>query len=256
MALLPTDSIGRLGRSAREIGPYAALALLLPGGTLIAALIWSLRHRSWLAAHARVIAARLLVAALGVLVSTCAGHSTPAQAPRPAVTVVPLRSGPVSLTTELPGRVSAYRVAAGQQQDEADVASAESAVRNAQINLGYTKMYSPISGRTGRSSVTEGALVTSNQATTLVTVTRLDPVYVDLTQPSTTILRFKRELASGQIRSVGADKAPAQLVLEDGGAYAASGTLRFSEVSVDEGTGTLYKALGGGWEQRTVSAHE
>jgi membrane fusion protein, multidrug efflux system len=304
---------------------------------LIAALIWSLRHRSWLAAHARVIAARLLVAALGVLVSTCAGHSTPAPAPRPAVTVVPLRSGPVSLTTELPGRVSAYRIAdvrpqvggilvkrmftegdrvaagqqlyqidpapyqaalasaqaglaharaatvaakltvqryqslvearavsrqdydnalATQQQDEADVASAESAVRNAQINLAYTKMYSPISGRTGRSSVTEGALVTSNQATTLVTVTQLDPVYVDLTQPSTTILRFKRELASGQIRSVGADKAPAQLVLEDGSAYAASGTLQFSEVSVDEGTGTLHKALGGGWEQRTVSAHE
>jgi hypothetical protein len=63
MTLLPIDSIGRLGRSAREIGPYAALALLLPGGTLIAGLIWMARHRSWLASHARAFPARLLVAA-------------------------------------------------------------------------------------------------------------------------------------------------------------------------------------------------
>ena len=320
MTLLPIDWIGRLGRSVREIGPYAALALLLPGGMLIAGLIWALRHRSWFAAHARAFASRLLIAAPGVLVSSCAGHSAPTAAARPAVTVVTLRSRPVSLTTELPGRISAYRIAdvrpqvggillrrlftegdrvtagqqlyqidpapyqaalasaqaslaharaatvaakltaeryqslvearavsrqdydnalATQQQDEADVASADSAVRNAQINLAYTKMYSPISGRTGRSSVTEGALVTSNQATSLVTVTQLDPVYVDLTQPSTTILRFKHELASGQIRSIGADKAPAQLVLEDGSPYAVSGTLQFSEVSVDEGTGSV-----------------
>jgi hypothetical protein len=83
MAVLPIGSIGRLGRSVREIGPYAALALLLPGGTLIAGLIWTLRHRSWLAAHARAIAARLLVATLGVLVSTCAGHGAPTPPPRP-----------------------------------------------------------------------------------------------------------------------------------------------------------------------------
>jgi len=320
MALLPIDSIRRLGRSAGNTGPDAVLALLLPGGTLIAGLIWLVRHRSWLASQARAFAARLLSASLGVLVSACAGHGAPTPAARPAVTAVTLRSGPVSLTTQLPGRVSAYRIAdvrpqvggiilkrlftegervaagrqlyqidpapyqaalasaraslaharaatvaakltveryqslvearavsrqdydnalATQQQDEADVASAESAVRNAEINLAYTKVYSPISGHTGRSAVTEGALVTSNQATSLVTVTQLDPAYVDLTQPSTTILRFKRELASGQIRSVGAGKAPAQLVLEDGGAYAVSGTLQFSEVSVDEGTGSV-----------------
>jgi hypothetical protein len=63
MALLPIDSIGRLGRSAREIGPYAALALLLPGGTLIACLLWMARHRPWLASHVRAIAARLLIVA-------------------------------------------------------------------------------------------------------------------------------------------------------------------------------------------------
>jgi hypothetical protein len=67
MGVLPVDSIGRLSRWVREIGPYAALALLLPGGTLIAGLIWTFKHRSWLATRTRVIAARLFIAALGVL---------------------------------------------------------------------------------------------------------------------------------------------------------------------------------------------
>jgi membrane fusion protein (multidrug efflux system) len=124
-------------------------------------------------------------------------------------------------------------------QDEADVASGEAAVRAAEINLAYTKVYSPISGRTGRSSVTEGALVTANQATTLLSVTQLDPVYVDLTQPSTTIVRLKRELAAGQIRRVDGNQAPAQLLLEDGSHYERSGTLEFSEVTVDQGTGSV-----------------
>jgi hypothetical protein len=74
MALLPINSIGRLGRSAREIGPYAALALLLPGGSLIAGLLWTVRHRSWLAAHARAIAARLLVSVLGGIRGTAVGR--------------------------------------------------------------------------------------------------------------------------------------------------------------------------------------
>jgi len=75
------------------------------------------------------------------------------------------------------------------QQDEADVTSGQAAVRAAEINLAYTRVYSPISGRTGRSSVTEGALVTASQATSLVTITQLDPMYVDLTQPTTTLVR-------------------------------------------------------------------
>ena len=109
----------------------------------------------------------------------------------------------------------------------------------AEINLAYTKVYSPISGRTGRSSVTEGALVTANQATSLLTVTQLDPVYVDLTQPSTTLVRLKRELAAGEIRRVDGNQAPAQLLLEDGSHYERSGTLEFSEVTVDQGTGSV-----------------
>jgi membrane fusion protein, multidrug efflux system len=261
----------------------------------------------------------LLIAAIGWLTGGCARHAAPSP-PKPTVTVVDLHARPVSLTTELPGRVSAYRiaevrpqvngvilkrlfkegdlVAAGQQlyqidpapyqaalasaratlaharasviaarliaeryralseahavsrqdydnavatlgQDEADVASGEAGVRAAEINLAYTKVYSPISGRTGRSSVTEGALVTANQATSLLTVTQLDPVYVDLTQPSTTLVRLKRELAAGQIRHVDGNQAPAKLLLEDGSPYESSGTLQFSEVTVDQGTGSV-----------------
>jgi len=83
------------------------------------------------------------------------------------------------------------------QQDEADVTSGQAAVRAAEINLAYTRVYSPISGRTGRSSVTEGALVTASQATSLVTITQLDPMYVDLTQPTTTLVRVEARACRG-----------------------------------------------------------
>jgi membrane fusion protein, multidrug efflux system len=125
------------------------------------------------------------------------------------------------------------------EQDKADVASAEAAIKTAAINLTYTKVLSPIDGRTGRSSVTEGALVTANQSTSLLTITQLDPIYVDVTQVTTTILRLKRELASGQIKSVGDGEIPVKLLLEDGSTYDQPGTLEFSEVTVDQGTGAV-----------------
>ncbi len=125
------------------------------------------------------------------------------------------------------------------QQYEADVASAEAAIKTAEINLAYTKVLSPITGRTSRSAVTEGALVTANQTSTLVTVTQLNPIYVDATQPTTTILRLRRELASGQIKSAGEGKAPVKLLLEDGSSYERPGVLQFSEVTVDQGTGAV-----------------
>lgn len=125
------------------------------------------------------------------------------------------------------------------QQYEADVASADAAIKTAEINLAYTKMLSPITGRTSRSAVTEGALVTANQTSTLVTVTQLNPIYVDATQPTTTILRLRRELASGQIKSAGEGKAPVKLLLEDGSSYERPGVLQFSEVTVDQGTGAV-----------------
>lgn len=124
-------------------------------------------------------------------------------------------------------------------QNEADVASAAAAVKTAEINLAFTKVLSPISGRTGRSSVTEGALVTEDQSSSLVTVTQLDPIYVDVTQPATAILRFKRELAGGQIKNLGNDQAPVRLTLEDGTPYDRQGKLQFSEVTVDQGTGSV-----------------
>jgi membrane fusion protein (multidrug efflux system) len=125
------------------------------------------------------------------------------------------------------------------QQNQADVASAEASINTAAINLAYTKVVSPITGRTSRSAVTEGALVTANQTTTLVTVTQLNPIYVDVTQPSTTILRLKRELASGQIKSAGGNQVSVKLLLEDGTGYDQPGTLQFSEVTVDQGTGAV-----------------
>jgi membrane fusion protein, multidrug efflux system len=128
------------------------------------------------------------------------------------------------------------------EEDKADVASGEAAIKTAAINLTYTKVLSPITGLTSRSSMTEGALVTAvtltGQTTTLVTITQLDPIYVDVTQPTTTILRLKRELASGQIRSV-EGKVPVRLMLEDGTMYDQPGTLQFSEVTVDQGTGAV-----------------
>jgi membrane fusion protein, multidrug efflux system len=125
------------------------------------------------------------------------------------------------------------------EQNQADVASAQAAIKTAEINLAYTKVLSPITGRTGRSSVTEGALVTADQATSLVTVTQLDPIYVDVTQPSTTMLRLKREVATGQIKTAGDNQVPVELLLEDGSRYDPRGTLQFSEVTVDPGTGAV-----------------
>jgi membrane fusion protein, multidrug efflux system len=125
------------------------------------------------------------------------------------------------------------------QQAQADVASGDAAVKTAEINLAYTKVNSPISGRTSRSSVTEGALVTANQTTSLLTVTQLNPIYVDVTQPSATSLRLKRELAKGQIKTAGDNAAPVKLKLEDGSEYEQTGKLQFSEVSVDQGTGAV-----------------
>jgi membrane fusion protein (multidrug efflux system) len=124
-------------------------------------------------------------------------------------------------------------------QDQADVASADASVQSAAINLAYTRMYAPISGRTGRSSVTEGALVTQNQTDALVTITELDPIYVDVTQTAGTMLRLKREYAAGQLEQAGADAAAVSLKLEDGTPYDQRGKLLFSEVNVDQSTGSV-----------------
>jgi membrane fusion protein (multidrug efflux system) len=267
----------------------------------------------------RIAAFALLAAAAASLAGCGKGEQRPPQ-PKPAVDVVTLHAQPVSITTELPGRLTAHRIAdirpqvsgliirrlfvegdmvkAGQQlyqidpkpyqasldsarateakaraavlsaqaqvrryrplakafavsgqdldnavaalaQNRADVASGQAAVETAAINLAYTRMYAPISGRTGRSSVTEGALVTQNQTDALVTVTELDPIYVDVTQPSSTVLRLKRESAAGELEQTSDGAATVHLTLDDGSTYDKPGKLLFSEVNVDQSTGSV-----------------
>lgn len=125
---------------------------------------------------------------------------------------------------------------AALKQAEADVASAKAALHTQRINLDYTRVTAPVAGRIGRSTVTPGALVTANQATALATVQQLDPVYVDVTQPSTALLALKRSLAEGTLKN-GAAKV--KLVLEDGTAYSEQGLLQFSEATVDPNTGSV-----------------
>jgi len=128
---------------------------------------------------------------------------------------------------------------AAMEEAEADVALTKASVETAEINKTYTNVLSPISGRIGRSSVTEGALVTNGQTNPLATVQQLDPIYVDLTQSSSQLLRLQRELNNGQLKSVRDQNAAVRLILEDGTEYPEKGTLQFSEVSVDQGTGSV-----------------
>ncbi len=123
------------------------------------------------------------------------------------------------------------------QQAKADVASAKAAIDTAKINLNYTKVTAPISGRIGKSSVTEGALVTAQQTTALTTIQQLDPIYVDVSQSSGDMLKLKKALDSGQLEKVDEKSAKVTLLFDDGSSYAESGTLQFSDVTVDEGTG-------------------
>lgn len=125
------------------------------------------------------------------------------------------------------------------RQAQADILSLRAALETARIDLGYTRVASPIAGRTGRASVTPGALVTANQPTALVTVAQLDPILVDLTQPSAVLLQQRRDVDSGALRRPSADRAAARLLLEDGSEYPHAGEVQFSEVIVDQGTGSV-----------------
>ncbi len=245
------------------------------------------------------------LAAAAVLLAGC-GHQAPPPTPPPKVSVVVLKSESVRITTELPGRINAYRTAdvrpqvngiilkrlfaegsevkAGQQLYQIDPApyratydsaiaaeasaralwerykplveanavskqdydnavasnlQAKAAVETARINLVYTRVLSPITGRISRSFITEGALVTANQSTVLATVQQLDPVYVDVTQPSSTLVRLKREAAAGLLKQNASGQTQVSILLEDGSDYAHTGTLEFSEVTVDLGTGSV-----------------
>ncbi|MDR9992090.1 efflux RND transporter periplasmic adaptor subunit [Enterobacter hormaechei subsp. steigerwaltii] len=250
------------------------------------------------------------------LLTGCDGQENPQQhAQAPQVSVHIVKSAPLAVTTELPGRTDAYRVAevrpqvsgiilhrnftegsdvkAGESlyqidpatyqaaydnakgelvkaqaaaniahltvkryvplvgtqyvskqeydqavatahQADASVVAAKAGVESARINLAYTKVTSPINGRIGKSSVTEGALVTNGQATALATVQQLDPIYVDVTQSSSDFMRLKQQtsLQKGDTSSV-------ELLMENGQPYPLKGTLQFSDVTVDESTGSI-----------------
>ncbi|KWF25716.1 efflux RND transporter periplasmic adaptor subunit [Burkholderia pseudomultivorans] len=128
---------------------------------------------------------------------------------------------------------------AAQGQAAADVAAGKAAVDTAQINLGYTDVVSPITGRVGISQVTPGAYVQASQATLMSTVQQLDPVYVDLTQSSLDGLKLRQDVQSGKLKTSGPGAAKVSLVLEDGKTYSEPGKLQFSDVTVDQTTGSV-----------------
>ncbi|WP_282366052.1 efflux RND transporter periplasmic adaptor subunit [Pseudomonas sp. PS02290] len=245
--------------------------------------------------------------ALASLLSGCSKKEEAAAAPPPPqVGVVTLKTQAYTLTSELPGRTTAFRIAevrpqvngiilkrlftegadvkAGQQLYQIDPAiyqatldsakatyessnslagrykqlineqavsrqeydtavgsarEAKAAVQTAEINLRYTKVYAPISGRIGRSLVTEGALVSNGQADAMATIQQLDPIYVDVIQSSAEMLKLRRDLESGRLQKAGDNTAKVKLVLEDGSLYPIEGKLEFSEVSVDQTTGSV-----------------
>lgn len=124
-------------------------------------------------------------------------------------------------------------------QSKAAVEAAEASLKNANINLAYTKVYAPISGRIARSSVTEGALVSAQQATALTTITQLDPMYVDLGQSVEDNLQLREAIAQGTLQLRPDGKASVDVFLPDGKKYPYEGTIEFSEVTVDETTGMV-----------------
>ena len=123
------------------------------------------------------------------------------------------------------------------QLAQADIAASQAAVKNAQISLGYSTVRSPISGQSGRSSVTAGALVTASQADPLVTIQQLDPIYVDINQSSAELLRLRQQLSQGTIDR--SNNTKVRLKLEDGSFYNVEGNLAFSDASVNPDTGTV-----------------
>ncbi len=138
------------------------------------------------------------------------------------------------LGTQYVSRQDYDQAVANAQQADASVMAAKSAVETARINVAYTKVTSPISGRIGKSSVTEGALVTNGQSQALATVQQLDPIYVDVTQSSSDFMRLKQ-----QSLEHGSDTKSVELVMENGQPYSLKGTLQFSDVTVDESTGSI-----------------
>lgn len=129
--------------------------------------------------------------------------------------------------------------ATAMEQARAEIEYWKAAVEAARINLGYTRVTAPISGRIGKSSVTDGALVTAYQPTSLATIQQLNPIYVDVTQSSAELLRLKRNLETGRLSTDGKNGRKVRLLLEDGTPYPLEGTLQFRDITVDPATGSF-----------------
>lgn len=128
---------------------------------------------------------------------------------------------------------------AAARQAEADVGMQQAALKTARTNLDRSILRAPIDGQIGRSTVTEGALVTQNQAEALATIRQLDPIYVDLTASSADLLSWRRQMAEGRMAATGEGKLPVTIMLEDGTVYDRKGELEFTEVSIDDRAGTV-----------------
>jgi len=125
------------------------------------------------------------------------------------------------------------------KQVEADIASWKAQVEAARINLAYTKVTAPISGRIGKSNVTDGAIVTAYQPVPLATIQQFDPIYVDVPQSTSDLLRLRRRLEDGHLNRGGSEQNKVRLVLEDDSPYPQEGTLQFRDVTVDRSTGSV-----------------
>jgi membrane fusion protein (multidrug efflux system) len=128
---------------------------------------------------------------------------------------------------------------AALKQTQADIQYGQATLETARINLKYTTIIAPISGRIGKSNVTEGTLVTAQQPTVLATIQRLDPMYVDVPQSTAEVLRLRRGLKEGRLDQNGANQKKVKLIMEDGAAYPLEGTLQFRDVTVDPTTGSV-----------------
>ncbi len=155
---------------------------------------------------------------------------------------------PVRLKAERFGQLIAQKAisqqdfdnaAAALKQVEADIESSKAAVESARINLAYTRITAPISGRIGKSNVTVGALATAYQGSAFTTIQQLDPIYVDATQSSANLLQLKRNIASGLLKGNGANQTRVKLLLEDGTPYPLEGSMKFSDVTVDPSSGSV-----------------
>jgi membrane fusion protein (multidrug efflux system) len=122
---------------------------------------------------------------------------------------------------------------------EAAIQQAEAALETARINLGYTRVTAPISGRIGKSNVTDGALVIAYQSLALSTIQQLNPIYVDVPQSTTELQRLKSRLEEGRLHQDGTNHKKVKLILEDGTPYPLEGTLQFRDVTVDPATGSI-----------------